>query len=206
MNIVLDQIMDRLAAAEQQPDFLDILFGTHRQSVLSGTPLVLFGAGSLGQELCVALNNHGVRPVAFCDSDPSKKGTVLCGIPVITIDELNQNHKNSLVLIATKKHSTSVRDFLRDNGFEDEMLLCKDPDVQVNVAFLYAVSITQLFIAGIKQQYCQGSIVEKLKRDEHELIDAYNLLADQKSRDLFVSKLAFLASKGNIGLLAVSRG
>lgn len=200
MNFVLEQILGRLAATERLPDFLDVVLGEHRRNVHGGAPVVLFGAGSLGQELCIALNNHGINPVCFCDSDDSKKGISLCGIPIISFDELKKSHRNSLIVIATKKHSKSVRCLLLDNGFCDERLLCKELDAKINLAFLYSISITQLFLTGLNKQYANESVLEKLKQDERKLNDAYNLLSDQKSRDLFVSKLAFLASNGNLHL------
>lgn len=200
MNIVLEQIIERLAAAEQQPDFLDVLFEEHKQNVQEGAPVVLFGAGSLGQELCIALNNNGINPICFCDSDDSKNGNMLCGIPIISVDELKNIHNKTFVMIATKNHTKAVRRLLLDNGFCDDKLLCKEPDIKINMAFLYAISITQLFINGIKQQFDKRSVLDKLKKSEDKLLYAYNLFADQKSRDLFVSKLAFLASKGNLFL------
>jgi len=198
---LLHEISNRIHSAHENMDYLDCVFGNLQKEALSlNIPVILFGAGSLGHELCVALSNHKVHPRYFCDSDESKAGTILCGIPIISFADLKKSHKHSLIIIATKNHSKSVRALLLENGFRDDRLLCKEPDLKTNLAFLYSISITQIVISELRQQYDNKSVLDKLKQDEKNLSKAYNLFADQKSKDLFVSKLAFLASCENLQL------
>jgi len=49
MNDVIRQISDLVnRASHSETDFLDILFGSHKQEVLDGRPVILFGAGIMG--------------------------------------------------------------------------------------------------------------------------------------------------------------
>lgn len=200
MNSVLKQIANHINSAQENITFLDCVFGKFKQEAVRGAPIVLYGAGSLGHELCVALNNHGVHPLCFCDGDESKINTILCDIPIISFEKLKRAHKNSLIVIATKNHAKQVSALLIENGFCDDRLLCKEPDLKTNLAFLYSISITQQVVSTLKKQSYAESVIIKLKQDEDILNDAYKLFADQKSKDLFVSKLAFLASIGSLHL------
>jgi len=93
MNEVMKKIMKR-AKPCQEADFLSSIFGHFSQDAISGKiPVILFGAGSAGQELYPNMNLHGIYPKCFCDNNPSRVGSVLCGIPVIPFEELRQKHK-----------------------------------------------------------------------------------------------------------------
>lgn len=54
-------------------------------------PVIIYGAGSAGRQLAVALNNgQEYVPVAFIDDDNQKHGSVIQGIPVMGLDELDE--------------------------------------------------------------------------------------------------------------------
>jgi FkbM family methyltransferase len=177
----------------------DWLFGPRKQDVITGTPVVLFGTGSLGKELMVTLKFYGISPVCFCNSDNSKSGSLYCGMPVISIDELERSHKNSLILIATQTHAASVQKLLLDNGFRrDRVLWPKDFDMALGLYFSY---VNQITLAGIsKMQTPQQTLFDLLAQNEKIVKSVYDNLADQKSKDLFVAKLAFAVSHDNLGL------
>lgn len=197
MPSVLRRIEKEIVSSKGAPGFLDVLLGDHKSEALNGGDVVLFGAGSLGQELCVALNNHGVSPVCFCDTNEAKSGTIICGLPVINIDELRKAHGNSLIVIATKHHSQDVKYLLINNGFSYDRMLCKDPDRKVYMAFVYANFITQSYIKDILGKYTRDGILSKIKTDELMLNNAYNIFSDSKSKELFITKLALFASGGD---------
>jgi|WetSurMetagenome_2_1015567.scaffolds.fasta_scaffold00092_17 2-polyprenyl-3-methyl-5-hydroxy-6-metoxy-1,4-benzoquinol methylase len=123
--------------------FLNLLFGAHKWDALNNTPVVLFGAGSLGEQLFLILKQYGVTPVCFCDNDVSKKGRLYCGIPVISFSELTTSHKNSLIVIATDKYREPVTKQLLGNGFSADRVLCKESDNSTKLVFLYSVIISR---------------------------------------------------------------
>lgn len=53
----------------------------------NAAPLVLFGAGNVGELALYALKKHGIQVDYFCDSDAVKQGHDFLGIPVISIEK-----------------------------------------------------------------------------------------------------------------------
>lgn len=200
MNSVSKQIVECIDSAREKPGFLDVLFGEHKQEALQGTPVVLFGAGGLGEELCSTLHTHGVYPVCFCDNNDSRKGSMYCGIPVITFQELKESFQNSLIVIASHKYMGPMTDQLLDNGFSRDRVLCKVSDVSAPIVFMYSMIGTQCLFAGYKQQCGTRTVMDTLLEHEQSLLDAYGLFADKHSQGLFISKLALMASDRNFDL------
>jgi len=197
MSEVTQAITDRIAAAPPDMGFPECVFGELTQEVLNGAEVVLFGAGSLGRELCAALNGHGVLPACFCDSDQSKAGSVVCGIPVIGLDELRAEHKEAVIVVATRTYSESVTQLLLENGFSRDRIVCHATRKNIDLAFLYSNAITQAYVSELRK--CdQSSLLSMLGAGRYE--SAYSLFADHESRDLFIAKLAFIVSIGNVGL------
>lgn len=54
---------------------------------LGDAPLVLYGAGHLGQSVLARLRSLGVEPAAFADDTPEKQGGVIEGLPVLPPSE-----------------------------------------------------------------------------------------------------------------------
>ena len=200
MNSVSKQIVECIDSAREKQGFLDVLFGGHKQEALQGVPVVLFGAGGLGEELCSTLHTHGVYPVCFCDNNDSRKGSIYCGIPVITFQELKESFRNSLIVIASHKYIGPMTDQLLKNGFSRDRVLCKVSDVSAPIVFMYSMIGTQCLFAGYKQQCGTRTVMDTLLEHEQSLLEAYDLFADKHSQGLFVSKLALMASDGNFEL------
>jgi FkbM family methyltransferase len=200
MNAIIKQISERISSAQNKMGFLDVLFGTHKQEAFNGTPVVLFGAGGLGKELCSTLKHNGISPVCFCDNDGSKSGSLYCGIPVISFDELKKSHQGSLIVVSTQKHLKSVTKQLLENGFRADRVLCKESDLGTNLVFMYSMIGTQSLLTGFKQQYAPRTLLDVLWQNEQKVLDAYTLFADRKSKELLLAKLALLASDENFEL------
>jgi putative methyltransferase (TIGR04325 family) len=128
MNDFIKKTSQLICSKPHKDWFLDLLFGTHGKQALENTPVVLFGAGSVGQELFSCLRLHDVSPFCFCDNDIRKAGTVYCGIPVISFNELISSHQNSLIIIATKEYSESIANQLIRSGFDIDHILCRNWD------------------------------------------------------------------------------
>lgn len=195
MNAILEQISERVHAAGGKKDFIDLVFRHHKQKVLNGDPVVLFGAGELGNELNRALRHNNIRPVCFCDNDYSKSGTVYSDIPVISFDDLVKYHKDSLILIAiaNERHLESIERQLLLNGFSAERILCNKDDLGDDLHFIHMYA-NNCSISPYGHQYSSQSLLHVLHESQQDILDAYNLMADTKSKELFISKLALLAS------------
>lgn len=117
MNEVIKKILGN-SKSYREADFLHTIFGRFHQDAISGNmPVVLYGAGSAGKELYPTLKLHGVHPGCFCDNDTSRIGNLYCGIPVISFDELEKVHKDSLIVVTTSNYSQEITKQLLDNGF-----------------------------------------------------------------------------------------
>ena len=182
MNEALREITKR-SKSHEDADFLNTIFGKFRNEALTGTvPVVLFGAGSAGEKLCPVLKLHGVNPVCFCDNSPSRAGEFHCGLPVISLPELRRHHLDSLIVITTSTYRDEVKKQLLDNGFAKERLLSiSNPE-------------TMYYYTHLSQWYWPE---EDLVLHADELQDVYNLLSDQKSKEIFVSRIALFVRGGD---------
>ncbi|HYA42287.1 MAG TPA: FkbM family methyltransferase [Syntrophobacteraceae bacterium] len=196
MNTIVKQISERVNAAPPSMRLLDWLFGKEKQDVLAGMPVVLYGTGSLGKELLLALQLKGISPVCFCNSDSTKSGSLYCDLPIISLDELKASHKNSIILIATQSYAATVKKLLLDNGFMRERVKWpKDFDASSS---LYFSLQTQMTIQGAVAGKSQDELVDILVENQEMARSVYDTLADQKSKDVLIAKLTFLICNDNI--------
>lgn len=197
MNEVIRMIIDIITAAPANSQFLDWLFGSHKTSVLAGAPVVLYGTGNLGKDFLITLNKHGVSPICFCNSDDSKSGSIFCGLPVISVNELKQHHLNSIIVIATQTYAADVKKKLLNIGFMRDLLLWPS-DFDMATA-LFFTPPNQLTIDASRTR-SQKEWINILCKNEDEISRAYNILADQKSKDLYIAKLATMVAYQNLCL------
>ncbi|HYA42284.1 MAG TPA: FkbM family methyltransferase [Syntrophobacteraceae bacterium] len=159
----------------EEADFLPSIFGKFRDEVVKGTiPVVLFGAGSAGKELCSLLRLHGVNPVCFCDNNPARAGELYCELPIISLEELGKQHKSSMVVIALGRYIDNVKQQLIDLGhMEDNIRMIENYE-----AMCYYTHLTKW-----------GERDLLLREDE--ILNVYKLLSDSKSKDIFISLCSF---------------
>ena len=200
MTSTYEHIVKRINTAQDAPSFLDVLFGKHKTAAVQGASIVLFGAGGLGTELCSTLQAHGVHPVCFCDNNEARKGSIYNGLPVISFQDLQIHHQDSLIIIASHKYLGAMTDQLLNNGFNSDLVLCQESNPPTPIVFMYAMIGTQCLIAGYKKECGDRTVLDVYLENRQYIQDAYNLLADEHSKGLFVSKLALMASNGNFEL------
>ncbi|MFH2002764.1 MAG: FkbM family methyltransferase [Planctomycetota bacterium] len=177
MNTVVDMIIDR-TTPYQDADFLPHLFGPSFEKILrTGSSVVLFGTGSAGKNLLPIIRNHGVAPVCFCDNNPVSTGQVFCGLPVLSFSQLTKDHRESLIVITTNRYSREIRRQLLDAGFHGDRI--------------FSVAHGPLvFFTHIDQWRWPR---EDLNAFQDELEHTYTLLSDDKSKDLFINRIALFA-------------
>jgi FkbM family methyltransferase len=88
-----------------------------------GRPVVLVGAGNLGRRIAAAMAAAGDPAVAFADGGRALHDTMVCGIPVLSVEEAVPSHRDAAFVVsiwgARSAHriaETETR--LRDLGVE----------------------------------------------------------------------------------------
>ncbi|MEI6826579.1 MAG: FkbM family methyltransferase [Desulfuromonadales bacterium] len=191
MNEVLKKIYDYCKSHENK-DFLSIVFGEHRQAATSGSvPVALFGVGNVGKDLCQVLQLHGVDPACFCDNSQSQIGRSYLGVQVISFAELKESYKDHLVVIASSLYETEIRQQLLENGFSAEKLIPISPMGKPAL-----LGLGYYCHCGYYSNNPRHALtMDDLENHQEEITAAYNLMADQKSKDIFIARLALFTSE-----------
>lgn len=178
MNNVIEKIRE-LSTPCEEADFLPNILGKQYIEALRGQiRVVLFGAGSAGKYLSKALKIHGVDPCCFCDNHPQRMGGNYAGYPIISIEELKRDHQENLIVIsAGQPYAQQIHVQLLHLGFSVHNLHAPTPE---HLLF-YTIATNLYWSPDELLVYAQ-----KLQQD-------YELFFDQKSRDLFLQRLALLA-------------
>lgn len=64
------------------------------------SPVVIFGAGTLGREVAEKLRRAGIEPVAFVDETPGKAGSTVDGLVVHDLEGALKSFSNAVVTVA----------------------------------------------------------------------------------------------------------
>lgn len=124
--------------------------------------VVLWGAGSKGKQTLKLLLEMNIKPLAVIDNDSKKWGGALCEIPIISYENARKAYKGSTILIGTVwTHAVEIEKEL--GTWKGKVLVCANP-----------------FKAEIK--FLSRS---EIMNNEKSFVLSYNLLEDDKSKDLF---------------------
>ena len=66
----------------------------------SGLPVIIFGAGTVGEALFYACGEEGINVETFCDNNISKAGLRLCDVEILLASKLKTRYKDAIFLIA----------------------------------------------------------------------------------------------------------
>lgn len=201
MTVVYPQIEALVDKCKDQPNFLEVLFGDALSDIQRHKrDVILFGAGALGREMFYNLARLGLLPVAFCDNNASLIGqsiTVRDSIPaieVIDFSTLTSRYSNARIVLTSTRGVDDIREQLITAGFSEQNIFRKDTSTTSKLLAMYSM-------VGNQGPYnealdkCGGvSIMATLKRLRHKLDKVYDCLEDQHSKELFIFKLAVLAS------------
>ncbi len=201
INIV-EEIFKRINTAKKSESFLERVFKRNTPEDLKSKTIVLFGSGSLGQEYKKAFNILDVFPAYFCDNSASKHGTMCCGLPIISFNELKEDFKDAYIVITSFKYLDEITAQLLNNGFSSDQIFCKRSDLgnEIHLMNLYANSSTMSFALTANSEQCIENSLEILKNNKDKIAEVYNFLEDSKSKELLITKLALFASGENYNL------
>ncbi|HSR10377.1 MAG TPA: hypothetical protein VLS90_02955, partial [Thermodesulfobacteriota bacterium] len=189
MKGALNEIRERTVPFPESEIIDDIFGGFGSAARKGGVPVVLFCAGSTAKQLMPLLARHGISPAGICDNNPARAGESFLGYPLMSFDDLKRRHRDSLILIASAAYQAAVRKQLLENGFSGEKILCLDADGASGEGLLKRERTLMFARNGDPK-----GLLEDLQRDEEKVEEALSVLADRKSRELFLQRLALAAS------------
>ncbi len=177
MDRLISKIID-ISKPCEKADFLPNILGEQYPETVNGRiRVVLFGAGSAGRHLSRALKIHGVNVCCFCDNNPRLTGAQCIGYPVISVDELKQDHRESLIVIsASRPYAQEIKDQLLGSGFSPDRIHTPLPE-----HVLYYTNVDNLYWPP-----------DEVKACARQLQEAYDIFFDRKSRDIFIHRMALL--------------
>lgn len=84
--------------------------------------IIIFGAGDIGKEILYWMRRIGFEPKAFCDNSSEMSGTFIEGCPVISVDMLEKKYARSVVIIATYKYHTEIKQQLSGLNISQQLI------------------------------------------------------------------------------------
>jgi FkbM family methyltransferase len=141
--------------------------------------LILFGAGGLGRLVLKGLRQEGVDPTAFADNNPSFWGKTIEGLPVLSPQDAAHRWSGDASFIVTIWRAGGT------HRFDRTCLQLRDLGV-VHVAHAGHLfwKYPQRFLP-----YYAMDLPDRVLEDAAEIIAAYDLLADDRSRRLYVEQV-----------------
>ena len=85
--------------------------------------IIIYGAGKTGISVVEKLTGLGITNLRFCDRDPQKVNTIICGIPVIGVSSIENKERVCMIIAIADSNTT---DFLiRYFPWLDKISICK---------------------------------------------------------------------------------
>lgn len=82
--------------------------------------IILYGAGKIGKMFLNDMRDLGLNVIAFWDSNVSRHGTILEGVPIYAPCHKNQRRDSAIILLATVKDNEAIATSLQSLGYENE--------------------------------------------------------------------------------------
>lgn len=146
---------------------------THTNSVwemLANTtlPICMYGMGDGAEKIMNVMEQYNIQVSEFFASDQFVRGHYFKGFRVKSISEIDATYDEYITVVSFASQRPEVLDFIKDMG-EKHLLVIPDTPVVGTNQFTY----------------------DYYKENYDKLNAVYNLLADQKSRDVFVSTIHY---------------
>jgi len=92
---------------------------SNRENLKTGEKIALYGSGFVLGIALLHCEKENLTPVCICDT--YKKGThTITGLPIITPEQLLQEHSNARVLITTFRYEEQIKEHLLNIGFSQD--------------------------------------------------------------------------------------
>lgn len=150
----------------------------------NGLPLMLFGAGAVAVFTIQNLKKNGIKPECFCDNNAGKQGKTIYGLPVYAYAEFKRKYKDGYNIIISTANMTVLYKWLLENGEKKENIH---------------------YFGDFRDPWSSHTDYEYIKQNEAEFTEAYEALADELSKKVFVNVLNCKLS-GDTSLIDAVRG
>lgn len=187
-------------ARKRNYQYISTLFGEATESVLSGKEVVVVGAGSFGRDLCRFLQRCEIAVAAFGDNCVKLDGQHILNVEVQSVYKTSKKYADAVFIVAVVGSEIEICNQLKGFGISENRIRRKagDPDWQE----LPMISDEANYIAH--QEFSDvtwESYLDLLRSNSSKIEMVYDLMSDQKSKDLFISKLAVHGSNLDYSLL-----
>lgn len=193
MSSVIGEIFARFERErprlEQTVDELKLALGHYDR-------VVLYGAGSSGIALLLALRRASIEPVCFADGAPEKWGTVCMGLEVVSPQELaGRFGSNLLVLICIntdgQTYCRSFDEALREGGHSGVHRRLHDCGCDNVVDYIALRRCFALFRGDNTGNLPSCPDVDCLWENRGRIEQVYERLVDRQSREIYANILTF---------------
>lgn len=193
MSGVIEEIFARFERErprlEQTMDELKLTMGGY-------DGIVLYGAGSSGIALLLALRRAGVEPLCFADGAPEKWGAVCMGLEVVPPQELaGRFGANILVLVCIntdgQSYCRSFDEALREGGHSGVHQRLHDCGCDHVVDYIALRRCFALFHGDNTGNLPSCPDVDCLVEHRERIAQVYDRLADGMSKEIYANILAF---------------
>lgn len=157
--------------------------------------IVLYGAGSAGIAFLHYLRDIDIYPLYFSDGNPNRWGEICEGVEVIDYHEIvSRLGENALVIVTINtdgvKYCKSFAESLREGGHGrvyDNLYESGCKNVIDYTRFRRCIDMFR----GDKYNLPSCSDVYEMEKNENKICEAYRLMADPKSREVFEKIIRF---------------
>ena len=129
--------------------------------------LILWGAGKIGGMAAHCLKKRGVEFAAFCDIAKDKWGTVFCGHPVISPEDLKRDYPDAAVIISCVFH-TNISSRLSADGFSS-IFDCTSLFMEIDfdgydfwMTPEYAIRNVEQYLATVKERTTNRNTIDQI--------------------------------------------
>jgi FkbM family methyltransferase len=136
--------------------------------------LVLFGAGGLGRVSLAGLRRGGVEPLAFADNNPLAWGTVVDGLPVMSLAGASARFGDQVTFVVTIYTGAEVERKLRGLGLR----VLTFPQL----ALMYPDALLPYYALDLPS---------RMHGAQTQIREAYSLWADDASRAEYLAQIRF---------------
>ncbi|MBE5850456.1 MAG: FkbM family methyltransferase [Lachnospiraceae bacterium] len=157
--------------------------------------IVLYGAGSAGIAFLYYLRDIGIYPVCFSDGNPKMWGKTREGLEIIDYHEIPERVGSDALVIITintdgVKYCKSFSEALRNGGHEAVHRQLHESGCENVIDYTYFRRCRDLF-RGDRYNLPSCSDIYEMEEHEKDICEAYELLNDEKSREVFEKIIRF---------------
>src|SRR6266404_3922600 len=109
-------MLDQLTAIGDRARILDLAEEANLSRRSNTSPIVLYGAGPLGQMTRESLRRSGVLPLPFVDSNPKRWETTIGGLPILAPEEAIRRYGDEVRFVVTIYNGHDMRRSLIQKG------------------------------------------------------------------------------------------